>query len=540
MAPAQQLHALLDQTGWIHSLARRLVADPHLAADLAQDTAMQALEERPDSSRPLRGWLATVMRNQLSKLRRGERNRSARESSSRKDDLAPAAQEVVERAETHRNVVLAVLALEEPYRSTLLMRFFEQLSYDQIAARTGVTRAAVNSRVTRGLVQLRVRLENTYGGDRRALCLALTPLAKLPTGVATTTILGLKTMHIAIGTAAATLVAASVSVGVFGGGREPAQPRNWSPSEPLSSSANETELQVPLTLRIPANSSSEALAAPQREEHKQDKKVAEQNVWRTEVSRALALSPTVEGLTVNTGSGDVVVQGSTSGRLEVVGRVRARTDYVQASELTEVFEDHVEILEEDGRLIVRDAHSRSKGWTVDLRVSVPVELPILANSGSGDVHVKIGKGKVMANTGSGDVLVQLPDGHLSDLAANTGSGDVRVEVLSVEGDLEGNSGSGDVSVLLADPSSPGHARLNSGSGDLMLVVPASVIGAFDLETQSGEVQVMGLFGIEVHRSVSGARSASGTIGNGTAKYRMRSGSGDLILMAGNSLPKKDR
>src|SRR5262245_17236249 len=157
MASTQPVHALLDQTGWIHALARQLVADPHLAADLAQDTTVDALEHRPDGARPLRGWLAAVMRNNLAKLRRGDHNRAAREQVVRRPELEPAALDVVERAETHRNVVLAVLALEEPYRSALLMRFFEQLPYEDIARRTGVTRAAVNSRITRGLAELRNR-----------------------------------------------------------------------------------------------------------------------------------------------------------------------------------------------------------------------------------------------------------------------------------------------------------------------------------------------------------------------------------------------
>src|SRR5262249_41452317 len=124
MSNSQSLHALLDQTSWIHALARRLVSDPHLAADLAQETCVDALEQEPDGLRPLRGWLATVMRNKLSKLRRGDRNRARREERAQRGELEPSAHDVVVKAETHRNVVLAVLALDEPYRSTLLMRFF--------------------------------------------------------------------------------------------------------------------------------------------------------------------------------------------------------------------------------------------------------------------------------------------------------------------------------------------------------------------------------------------------------------------------------
>jgi RNA polymerase sigma-70 factor (ECF subfamily) len=393
MASTQPLHALLDQTGWIHALARQLVSDPHLAADLAQQTTVDALERAPDSARPLRGWLVTVMRNNLAKLRRGDRNRAAREQV-RGAELAPAAFDVVEKAETHRNVVQAVLALEEPYRSTLLMRFFEQLSYDEIARKTGVTRAAVNSRITRGLDQLRARLETTYGGDRRALFLALVPLAKLPTGVAaatsTGTILGLKTMQLVIGTAATTILAATVSVGVFSGGREPREPGAAAVTAAAPAAPEEVALLTPPFLEPtpePAVRAPIALPLQDHDKHKRRENESDQNVWRTEVYQAMALGPAVESLAVNTGSGDVEVLASGSGKLEVQAKVRARLGTVRDSELTQVFEDHVDVFEEDGVLTIEDKHHDERGWTVDFVVSVPGRLPLGANSGSGDVTV---------------------------------------------------------------------------------------------------------------------------------------------------------
>jgi RNA polymerase sigma-70 factor (ECF subfamily) len=175
----RDLPLLLAETSWIHALARKLVSDPHLAADLAQDACVEALERAPTGERSLRGWLATVVRRRLGRERRSAAHRAERERA-RWDVDRLGTDEIVERAETHKNVVLAVLALPEPCRGTLLLRFFEQLSYAEIARRAGVTEAAVNSRVTRALGELRTRLETTYG-DRRALGLALIPLAELPT-----------------------------------------------------------------------------------------------------------------------------------------------------------------------------------------------------------------------------------------------------------------------------------------------------------------------------------------------------------------------
>lgn len=544
MTSTQSLHALLDQTGWIHALARKLVADPHLAADLAQETTVDALEREPDGSRPLRAWLAAVMRNNLAKLRRGEKNRTAREQVTRSAELEPAVLDVVEKAETHRNVVLAVLALEEPYRSTLLMRFFEQLSYDEIARQSHLTRAAVNSRVTRALEQLRARLENTYGGDRRALGLALIPLAKLPTGVAattTTTILGLKTMHFAIGTAAATLLAATVSVGVFGGGREPVEPGS-SLVNAASLPSEEIELVPPFLEPVAEPAERAPLALPlQDHEHDKHKKheQEDQNTWRTEVSKVLALAPSVESMAVNTGSGDVEVLASNGPRLEIVAKVRARLGTVKDSELTQVFEDHVDVFEEDGVLTIEDKHNNTRGWSVSFVVSVPGRLPLNANSGSGDVTVRTGRGEVNANTGSGDVRVELPFERLQSLNANSGSGDVVVDVTSIEDELNANSGSGDVTARVAEASSPGRASLNSGSGDIVLVVPGNVVGTFELQTHGGDIEVPRSFGLEVKKDISGQSVARGTLGSGGGRYKLSSGSGDLEVQIGHALPAKD-
>ncbi len=534
MSDTQSLHALLDQTSWIHALARRLVADPHLAADLAQDTCVDALEQRPDGARPLRGWLATVMRHNLAKLRRGEQNRTARERAAPSAVLEPATHDVVERAEAHRNVVLAVLALEEPYRSTLLMRFFEQLSYDEIARRTGSTRAAVNSRVTRGLVQLRQRLEHAYGGDRRALALALVPLAKLPTGVAAT-LFGVQVMHIAIGTAAATLLAVGVSVGLSTTGAH-LEPASLAAMIPEPARATSGPLRTPLVF-VPAAepSATRVELAPQREQEQRIHE-ADKDLWKAEVFRTEVLAPTVESLAVNTGSGDVEVAESNSGRLEIQAKVHARLGVVPASELTQVFEDHVEVREEKGVLVIEDKHRRARGWGVDFVVRVPGRLPLSANSGSGDVVVRRAGGSVSANSGSGDVRIELAGERLTSLNANTGSGDVRAEVLSIEKKLNANTGSGDVSVLLVEASSPGAARLNTGSGDVLLVVPANIVGSFELETYGDSIEFPRALGLVVQKDVSGRQRVEGVVGSGGGSYGLNSGSGGLRVELGNALP----
>ncbi len=537
MTNARSLHALLEQTSWIHALARRLVADPNLAADLAQDTCVEALEAGPDAERPLRGWLATVMRNRLAKLRRGEHSRTSREERASRAELESSTLEVVERAETHRNVVLAVLALEEPYRSTLLMRFFEQLPYDEIARRTGVTRAAVNSRITRGLAELRARLESTYGGDRRALVLALTPLAKLSPGVATT-LLGVKIMHVAIGTAAATLLAVTFSISRSGGERE----TQASPALVAATTAHEPtneELEEPLLAgRAPlAADTSESVSA---EHALQEKRQSEENLWKTELFHAQLLPATVESLAVNATSGDIEVLRSTNGQLEIRAKVSAKLGVVPNHELTQIFEDHVDVFEEEGVLHIEDKHKDSRGWSVSFVVHLPGELPLSANSGSGDIVLRHATREVQANTGSGDVRVDLFGERVQALLANTGSGDVVIEVSSVEKKLAANTGSGDVVMRVVEGDSPGGVGLNSGSGDVQLIVVPGVSGTFDLETNGEGIVLPRELGIEVKREAGGLSTARGSVGSGGGTYRLRSGSGELKVELGNALPAEPR
>ena len=537
MSTSQPLHALLEETGWIHALARRLVADPALADDLAQETWVDALEQRPDECGPVRGWLATVMRNNLAKLRRGERHRAAREQDASREERLPSTLDVVERAATHRDVVLAVLALDEPYRSTLLMRFFEQLSYGEIARRTGVTRASVNSRVTRGLERLRARLESTYGGDRRALLSALVPLAKLPTGVAST-ILGVNVMYAVIGTTAVTLLAV-VSVELVKGERDPQEPGAILAVPAVEPEPARPSGQVQEELALPAaRAPLAAEPAGTAPELQQRKKHVEQDrdVWQTELYHTRVLPATVEALAVNTGSGDVEVKESASGQLEILAKVSTRLGKVSNDQLTQVFEDHVDVYEEEGMLKIEDGHDDG-GWTVSFVVGVPALLPIHANSGSGDVVVRRARGSVNANTGSGDVLIALGNERVEALSANTGSGDVVIEVFGVEKKLGGNTGSGDVTALVLEPASPGTVGLNSGSGDVLLIVPNNVVGSFDLETNGADIVLPPSLGIQVEKDAGGRLRAKGSLGNG-GNYQLRSGSGELRVELGNTLPKR--
>src|SRR5688500_856846 len=110
------LPELLAHTRWVENLARSLVRDPDVAADLAQSTLLIALERESTPENP-RAWLARVLRNQVREWFRREHARPAVETRGAREERLPGADELTARAECERALVAAVLALEEPYKS---------------------------------------------------------------------------------------------------------------------------------------------------------------------------------------------------------------------------------------------------------------------------------------------------------------------------------------------------------------------------------------------------------------------------------------
>jgi RNA polymerase sigma-70 factor (ECF subfamily) len=170
---------LLAQAGWVRGLAGTLVRDPVGADDVAQETMLAALTRPPlgTDERSLRAWLARVVTN-LSRLalRRNARRERREELAARPMEVAPAA-EALERAAMLQRVLDAVLELDEPYRSTVLLRYFEGLDSREVGDRLGVSPEAVRKRLSRGLERLRRRLDQEHGGDRSAWSAAFLPWA---------------------------------------------------------------------------------------------------------------------------------------------------------------------------------------------------------------------------------------------------------------------------------------------------------------------------------------------------------------------------
>lgn len=172
---------LLRNAAFLRRLARRLVNDESAAEDYVQETWAAALKVGPRGEGPLLPWLATVLRNFV---RMDGRRR--RMQSERVEDVAAAAgptaarspEVLLERLEAKRLLVEELAKLPDPFRTTVLLRYVEDLSAAGIARMQRVPAGTVRWRLKRGLELLRERLDARTGGRRRSWVIAFLPLSR--------------------------------------------------------------------------------------------------------------------------------------------------------------------------------------------------------------------------------------------------------------------------------------------------------------------------------------------------------------------------
>ncbi len=176
------LQALLEHSGWVRELARRL-ANGADADDLEQATWLAALRHAAARRAPAREWLAAIARNYVRQERRAAGRRSEHEARAARGEDLPSTIDLLARAELQRKLVAAVMQLDEPYRTAVLLRYFESLPPREMAARLGVPIATIRTRVARGVERLRELLDGEQGGRRELWIAALAPLWPEPTPI---------------------------------------------------------------------------------------------------------------------------------------------------------------------------------------------------------------------------------------------------------------------------------------------------------------------------------------------------------------------
>jgi RNA polymerase sigma factor (sigma-70 family) len=206
---------LLERSERVRALARAILGRADGADDVAQEALIASLGWGHAGEETLPERLAAQVRSLASRWRRSGARRARREAAAARVDRSPSASELTERAELQRTLVEAVLALDEPYRECVILRYFEGLPPRAIAELRALPVRTVQTRLARALTQLRARLERRVDLSAWAPLLAplgVQPTTSLPLPSSVAGALALATSKWAVSLSVAALIGAAVFV----------------------------------------------------------------------------------------------------------------------------------------------------------------------------------------------------------------------------------------------------------------------------------------------------------------------------------------
>ena len=151
-----------DYGGVVHGMARRVLAEPVLAEEVAQDTFL-ALWRRPGAFDPARGslqsFLLGIVRNKaIDLVRKEESLRRTRDSLAAEMQVKPISYDSGDRIEEREEVRAALATLSEVQREAIVLAYFGGRTYREVADELGIPEGTAKTRLRDGLVKLRAAL----------------------------------------------------------------------------------------------------------------------------------------------------------------------------------------------------------------------------------------------------------------------------------------------------------------------------------------------------------------------------------------------
>lgn len=160
----------------VYGYVRRMLGEDHLAEDVTQEIFMhiQRSIHTYDPARELGPWVFTIATNKVRDFWRSRRHKDAQHEASLDEEdrrFQPPAKErgplpQLEDEELSRELSRAIDALAPGMRETLLLRYFEGLSFEEIGTKIGRNETAARKRYSRALGELRDSLERYVGPGR--------------------------------------------------------------------------------------------------------------------------------------------------------------------------------------------------------------------------------------------------------------------------------------------------------------------------------------------------------------------------------------
>jgi len=234
------IEALLQHREWVRRLARSLVRDPAEAADLEQEGWLAAVESPPRRPAAFRSWMRSVLRNRLAARRKREAARRRRERQVARPEPID---DLLGQVELQRELAAAVRELNEPYRTVVLLRYFEGLAPRRIAQRLDVPVETVRTRQKRALDKLRARLARTHPDWKAGLLLLAFPPGRAAAALGALAMS--KTQKIAIAAVLAVLLGGWLVMELRSSNADPVRgepiARTVAPGEPQPGAAGDPE-----------------------------------------------------------------------------------------------------------------------------------------------------------------------------------------------------------------------------------------------------------------------------------------------------------
>ena len=137
-----RLRPLLGQAA---AYARALLRDKHDAEDAVQQASLHAWERihRYDATRPFKGWWFAVLRNCCVDIQRSRRQTAPVENL---EDVEPADERSIEISDWG-TLESALARVSIAHREILRLKYFGELSYDELAEALSIPRGTVMSRL---------------------------------------------------------------------------------------------------------------------------------------------------------------------------------------------------------------------------------------------------------------------------------------------------------------------------------------------------------------------------------------------------------
>jgi RNA polymerase sigma-70 factor (ECF subfamily) len=145
----------------VYGAALRILGDRDAAHDAANQTFIKAYRSigSYDATRPIRPWLLRIAVNEaitIGRSRTRDRARQAPEAEAAAVvDRAPSPERETLDRESREAIRSAVARLPELYRVVVVLRYFNELSVDEVAAATGRSPSTVGVQLLRARQQLR-------------------------------------------------------------------------------------------------------------------------------------------------------------------------------------------------------------------------------------------------------------------------------------------------------------------------------------------------------------------------------------------------